>query len=421
MFIPLCVLVTLTPIGKITHRYSLIATHWICFLALVAFCRKASAQPALLIPFTFENDLVIVSAAINGGPAVDFLFDTGSEFTILTEPLLFGLLNAERVEPVRLVGSDLSVAVTGALSRRNRLRVGDLDISGQPIIAIDSELLDLSEIVGRDVFGIVGIGAFGAYVLEIDYTRRVISLTPPDLYKRSRRATDLPLVAKGAKPYVSLATRVHPGFGDTLLYLIDTGAALEAMIYAEPTDSAIYPPQMIAGAIGHGLGGNLIGFVGRTDTIQLGNLALTGIVTHFQVAGDSLLRDSIEERNGVLGNGLLSRFHVAIDFPAKQLHLTPERRFRRQVPYDRSGLKVADDGSDPAAVRVQFVSPGTPASEAGARAGDLIRRVNGWPVRLLSTEAVQRKLRGKVGRRMRLTLVRAGRDVRIAFVLRELI
>ncbi len=390
-------------------------------LALVAFCRKADAQTALEIPFDFENDFIVVRATINGSLPVDLLFDTGSEYTILTESLLFGLLNAESVEPVRLVGSDLSSAVTGALSRRNRLRVGALDIRGQPIIAVDSDVLDLSVMAGRDIFGIMGIGAFGAYVLEIDYARRRITLTPPELYSRPRRSLAVPLVVKSHKPYVKLSTRVHPGFEDSLLYLIDTGAALEALIYAEPRDTAIYPPQLIAGAIGHGLGGSIVGFVGRTDRLHLGELTLPGVVTHFQVAGDSLLRDSINSRNGVVGNGLLSHFQVAIDFPAGLVYLTPQRKARKPRPYDRSGLKVVDDGSDPAVARVQFVSPGTPAAEAGVQAGDLIRKLNRWPVRLLSTEDLQRKLRGKVGRRIRLTLDRGGRELVCTFALRELI
>ncbi len=381
----------------------------------------AFAQNSLRIPFEYENDFIIVSVNINRAGPVDLLFDTGSEFTILTEPLLFGILDDERIDPVRLVGSDLASAVTGELSRKNRLRVGDLDISGQPIIAVDSKFLDLTEMVGRDVYGIMGIGAFGAYVVEIDYAERLITLLLPEHFRPPRRGLEVPLRVHHTKPYVSLWTRIHPGFVDSLLFLIDTGAALEAMVYANPEDSTLYPPQIVAGAIGHGLGGSLVGFVGRSDTLYVDGLPLTGIVTHFQIAGDSLLRESIIERNGVIGNRLLSRFDVAINYPQRVVHLVPRRRVTRPLPYDRSGLKVIDDGLDLGAVRVQFVAPNTPASEAGIRAGDLIRKFNGFPVRLLSSGEIQRRLRGRVGRKIHLQIVRDDLRSTIRFTLRELI
>ncbi len=417
----ICVNFTRSFTGHI-NAFSHPRLHLLCaLLASVGFCRKAHAQAPLLIPFEYENDFIIVRATVNQGFPVELLFDTGSEYTLITEPSLFGLLNQNQVEPVRLVGSDMASAVTGVLSRRNRLRVGDLDIAGQPIIAVASEFLDLTQMVGRDVYGIMGIGAFGAYVLEINYARRFISLTPPAQFKPTRKALAVPLVTKSNKPYVYLDTQVHPEYRDSLLYLVDSGAALEAMIYAKATESTLYPPQVIAGSIGHGLGGSLIGFVGRTDSMHLSGLTLTGVVTHFQVAGDSLLRDSIATRNGVIGNRLLSRFDVAIDFPSHTLYLTPRRKARRPLSYDRSGLKVVDDATSFGAARVQFVSPGTPASEAGVLAGDLIRKVNGWPVRLLTTEDLQRRLRAKVGRRITLSLDRDGRSVRCTFTLRELI
>ena len=69
------------------------------------------------------------------------------------------------------------------------------------------------------------------------------------------------------------------------------------------------------------------------------------------------------------------------------------------------GIEVgAEDGN------IKIVSPidDTPASKAGIQAGDFIVKINGQPTRGLSmTEAVD-KMRGKIGQKITLTLVRNG-------------
>ena len=69
------------------------------------------------------------------------------------------------------------------------------------------------------------------------------------------------------------------------------------------------------------------------------------------------------------------------------------------------GIEVGtEDGN------IKIVSPidDTPASKAGIQAGDLIVKINGQPTRGLSmTEAVD-KMRGKIGQKITLTLVRNG-------------
>ena len=163
------------------------------------------------------------------------------------------------------------------------------------------------------------------------------------------------------------------------------------------------------------------GFVGRSSALELGSVTLENLVTHFQVSADSSLRDSIAFRNGIIGNQLLSRFNVDLDYPNRILYLTPRRRFARTSAYDRSGLKVITDASNVNSARVQFVSPNTPAADAGLRAGDRIRKINGLPIRLITLETLQRKLVGRAGKKIRLQIERASASFDVELVLRDLI
>ena len=390
----------------------------------------SDARPAkaFTIPFDYRNDFIVVTARLNGLFAVELLFDTGSEHTVITEPLLFPALNTRAIEPIRIVGSDLSTSIDAVLSRRNHVTVGELALANQPIIAVSDPALDLAEVVGDDIAGILGVGAFGAYVIEIDYRREVIRLTPPDRFRPPSRAARLPIARSAGKSYVTVATRVHAAYADSLRYLIDTGAALDALLFAAPADSSIYPPQIVAGVIGHGLGGRLRGFVGRTDTIYIPDFPLSDIVTHFQVLPGDTARapgaafvESVAARNGIIGNGILRRFHVAIDGPGGHVYLSPRSKPPKPSPYDRSGLTLVVEPERRGTTRVQFVAPGTPAALAGIRAGDLVRKVDGWPVRLLSTAAVRRRLRRSPGRTVTLQIERSGVTFEAKLRLRDLI
>lgn len=383
-------------------------------------CAHLPAQSAFTIPFTYENDFVVVEARLNGVYATRLLFDTGSEHTILTEPLLFPALAGAALEPIRLVGSDLSTVIEAGFSRRNDVSVGDVTLANQAIVAVDDDALDLGALAGEDVGGILGIGAFGAYVIVIDYRRGVLRLVPPERYDPPRGAIALPLARTDGKPHLRLATRVHAAYRDTLTYLLDTGAALETLIFAAPADSAVYPPAIVAGVIGYGLGGTLQGFVGRTDTLALPGRPLPGVITHFQVVPEAPEAGAVA-RDGIVGNRLLSRFVVALDLPNARAYLTPRRRRPRRRPYDRSGLTLVAEPGARGALLVQFVAPGTPAAEAGVRRGDRIRKVNRLPVRLRSAARVTRLLRRRPGKTVRLQLEREGRLRTVEVVLRDLI
>lgn len=381
---------------------------------------------SLVIPFDYRNGFIVVRARVNAFFSAELVFDTGSEHTIVTEPLLFGALNAEAVEPIRIVGSDLSTSIDAALSRRNSLTVGAVSLSNQAVIAVDDSALDLSTLAGENISGILGIGAFGAYVIEIDYRREIIRLTRPSRFRPGRLARAAPLTLVGGKPHVRLFTQVHADYCDTLLYLIDTGAAIDALVFAAPADSAIYPPRVIAGVIGHGLGGNLAGFVGRSDTIALPGRAFTGVVTHFQILADGTRRDSLIERDGlarhgIVGNGLLDQFNLAIDLPGAKVYFTPRRKPPAPRPYDRSGLTVVDEPTERGGLLVQFVSPGTPAAEAGLRAGDRIRKINKLPLRLISTANFRRRLRRRPGRQVSIQYDRRGLTYETVLILRDII
>ena len=375
----------------------------------------------LKIPFAYVDGFIVVSLRLDGLLPVKFIFDTGSDHTILTDRSLLALIGREPDEPIRIVGSDLSEVIDGAIMRRTTIEVGEVTIRSQPLVIVDDPRLDLAAITGQAVYGILGTRAFAAYAVTIDYGagELVLDAQPPRRLGRGTRS--VPLEVVGGKAYVTASARIHPAYADSVRLLLDTGASLAMLLLAERADTLLYPPELVIGQIGYGLGGSLYGYVGRSDTIGLGPFDLPDVVTHFQSLGESAYLDDVAPRRGIIGNRLLDRFLVTIDYPRSVLHLRPTRRYARRRPYDRSGLRLVRDGAELTHLRVQLVIAGSPAHRAGVRVGDRITHVNGAPVRLTGLDGAKRRLRRRPGRKVNLRILRPGGGVAIGFRLRELI
>ena len=381
---------------------------------------RAGAE-VVRLPFEYVNGFIVVSVLLDGALPTKFLFDTGSEHTILTEPHLLSLLGRQRGDSIRIVGSDLSRALTGTLVRRVTVGLNGLDLRSQSLVVLEDEALDLAELTGQPVTGVLGTLAFKAYLIKLDYRDKTITLYRDRERVQLDRYTELPASGARGKLYLDGVVRVHGEHRDSARLLVDTGASLELLTHVSPGDSSVYPPQIVPGTIGLGIGGRLRGFVGRSDSLIVGPLALSELVTYFQSGADRQLSADLPGRGGLVGNHLLDRFVVVLDFAASRVFVRQTRKCRRPRRFDRSGLTLVSDGRDLRSIIVQAVSPGSPAAAAGFRLADRVTHVNGLPVGLVTLEGLRRKLRKRGATRVRLRVARDGSVLRKTIRLRDLI
>ena len=387
-------------------------------------CALASATPPerFVIPFEYEAGYLIVDVVLEDRLPLKFIFDTGSRLSILTDPTLAAVLGRPPGERIRILGSDRSAPIEGRLLRRCTIDVGELRLRSQALIVLSEGTIDLPALTGRDVYGVLGVEAFGAYAITIDYAREQLTLERPHRVRVRRKTSVHAIDVDRSRVLLPVFTKVHAGYADTLNLLLDTGAGVELMLSYLAGDTTLLPDRLSPGEIATGLGGKVLGVIGRSDTVLLGDYAFPALLTHFQVVptdADELGRGL--SRDGVIGNGFLERFTVTIDFPNQRLLLRPRRRFQLPQRFDRSGAQLIAQGPELEQIGVLRVTEGSPADLAGLRGGDIITRAGILPARLRGLEGVRRLLRSREGKRIRLTVLRGDEVVPIEFRLRRLI
>jgi len=76
---------------------------------------------------------------------------------------------------------------------------------------------------------------------------------------------------------------------------------------------------------------------------------------------------------GLIGNDILRRFNVILNYDRRDIHLLPNSHFRDPFDYSYTGLGIYKIEGE---VRVVDIMVGSPAEKAGFQPGDIIMAMN---------------------------------------------
>lgn len=375
------------------------------------------------IPFEYENDFIVVEVLFNGTLPLRFIFDTGAEHTILTKKAVTDLFQVQYDRKFTIYGSDLSSVLYAYLARGITLKINRLVATNRNILVLEEDYFRFQEFAGVNVQGILGSDLFRRFVVQINFRRQIISFIDPTSFEPPGSAYEtIDIELERHKPYIHTDIIVSGDQNSVpARLLIDTGASLSLLLYTNTDLNVTLPPKVIRTNIGMGLGGYIQGALGRIEEIEFSPFELNGVVTSFQELQVDLDTLRLADRHGILGNHVLKRFTVYLDYINGVMYLKPNRNFRKKFNYDRSGISITASGPALNEFTVFNVVEGSPADEAGVQIGDQIRRLNGWPVLFSSLGDLTRKLRARKGKKIRLVIEREEEILKLEFRLRDLI
>jgi hypothetical protein len=116
-----------------------------------------------------------------------------------------------------------------------------------------------------------------------------------------------------------------------------------------------------------GIGGRLRMRVTVIKQLKLGPYRFRRVPTY--VFDDTYNVTAYPQLGGVIGNDLLRRFNLVINYPKREIHLQPNLFFKEPFDYAYTGMALyfVDDH-----IMVDEIMPGSPAEEAGLQKGDIL-------------------------------------------------
>lgn len=370
--------------------------------------------------FSRVQNFIVLEVKLQNTLPTKFIFDTGSEYTILIKKELAHLLDMDYFKTIPLYGSDMSQVVTAFISRNAVFNIDNRLIIRSNTLVLEEDFLHLDEMLGMQIDGILGANTFSQYVLHINNQKNYIEFIKKEKFEPDPKYQKIPLSVHRNKPYLTTTIRSGGGITQELKFLIDSGSAIPLLIYNNTLEHLELPETLVPGNIGIGLGGTLEGHMGKIDEFHFGDFDFKNIITSFQKLSIDSLGHLYLNRNGLIGNSLLSRFDVFIDYPGAAMYIKPNKNYDRRFRVDRSGLILIGTGLHFNHIVVQKVIPGSPADEAGIKEGDVLHKFNRWPVFFYNLNSIIYKLTGKEGKKIHMTLLRDEEKIRTRFQLRSL-
>jgi hypothetical protein len=258
------------------------------------------------IPFTLgANNAIHIKGTINGSDSLDLIFDTGASVEVLSDG---GAGKGVKLQP------------------NNRMEVAGLSWQKVPVTYID-----YNGSLRAD--GVIGYNAFEDKLVEIDYDKGIMvihhqSFAPGNGY----RAT--PIVWREANSFIE-AEVVLNGKRCKGLFLFDTGSkwAISAN-HAFASNNNLYEGMKKLGTRrAKGVNGVSI----KSHSFLLPTFMIAGIPLH-----DIPLDLELEAKEGslafnILGNDVLKRFNVIVDYQKSIIYLKPNSLVN--TPYNQSVLE----------------------------------------------------------------------------------
>lgn len=327
----------------------------ICFVGSWIFADKVSADEIFRVP-SLGDDLV-VQLKVSGEEAL-FLFDTGSAITSINSLL------SKKVGPR-----------TRAIKSFDGFEFHDTDLFKPPEIQLGKVIVDIEEVIVRDlsplrlasghpIAGIIGNDFMWKYGISIDYDAGELRIHDKTIDREYLKGVRKPCVLTHEPKLAYLYNKIPGNVADDLQpFLIDTGMSTSLALNENLFD-ALATAGVITNLMRQKAGSSF-----KTYEVTTGDLL------GFEFAGfkHKSLR-CVRFKMNVIGQALLARYQVTMDFPRKEIWFRPGKRIEEPASSDLIGIGVQVSMENQ--VEVAEVQPDSLADKAGIRQNDEILEID---------------------------------------------
>lgn len=311
----------------------------------------------------FSGGVMTIKAALNNGKdSLNFILDTGSGGISLDSATCAGLA-------LKLTPSDTTITGMGGTHKVSFIYNQQLHLPGLTLQKLNFHVNDydiLTSVYGEKIDGIIGYSFFSRYIVKIDFDKKEIEVYSPGEITYPKIGTIL-RPAFTTLPIIPL--NVRDARSKNFSFYFDTGAGLCFLMSENfARDSSILlgrrKPVLIQA---EGMGGRLQMQLTVVKQLQIGHYKFRKVPTY--IYSDMFNVTSYPFVGGLVGNDLLRRFNLIINYPKREIHLTPNNSFNDPFDYAYTGMAIYFIDNK---IIVDDVIANSPAEKAGLQKGDII-------------------------------------------------
>ena len=364
------------------------------------------------LSFKNESNLMIVPIKINDQGPFNFILDTGSESGMIFDKLIIGENNLVNARTIPIYAADGNKVTDLWVANDIRINFAGVHGKDQSMLVLQSNFVDIENVLGVEAHGILGSEIFNRFVVDIDYSERRINLTHPEDFKRPKKYKKIPIIIDNFRPYVNVDVKQKGEKSITVKLLIDTGASSALFLDAESNEDIVLPERTLEHTIGRGLAGIVKGKIGRVKKIKLGKFKFKKVLTSYpdnwglSKPGVETKREDV--RYGTIGSDVLSKFHVIFNYHEGDMYLKPNKNYQERFQFNTIGMNVMAFGERLNEYYVNDIIPDSPADKAGLEIGDEVIAMNNNPAFFYKLDEVVSVLKRTPGERLKLIIRRDG-------------
>ena len=352
-------------------------TLFLLLLAILCFFQQVQAQEEFVAPpakmltsFSFRQlsgGVILVNGRLNNFPdTLNFILDTGSGGISLdsTTVSYLGLIPTP---------SDLTILGIAGLRKVGFLYNQKLRLPGLVVDSLNFHINDysiLTSVYGEKIDGIIGYSLLSRYIFKIDYDTSRIQIYSNGRIKYPKGGwlyepvlRTLPVQEARVRDAVTVNTR----------FLFDIGAGLCLMLTKDFVSDSnfLYKKRVLYAKEAEGVGGKVDMYMTVVKELKMGPYRFRNVPTF--IFDDKYNITSYPYLGGLIGNDLLRRFNVILNYASKEFYLTPNKHYSDYFDYAYPGIELYFiDGH----IVLGDVADNSPAAMAGLKEGDIVIGIN---------------------------------------------
>lgn len=320
------------------------------------------------IPFDqLTGGIILIQAKLDNFPdTLNFVLDTGSSGISLDSTTVAYL----KLQPVP---TDRTIRGIAGIRKVSFLFNETIHFPGLTIDSLDIHINDyaiLTAVYGERIDGIIGYSVLSRYIVKVNYDSSKVEFFsrgtiryPKGGYFFKPILNTLPIQALRLKDETTVNTR----------FLFDIGAGLCMMLTSDfVKDSAlIKKKKKMWMKQAEGMGGKLDMNLTWIKEVKIGPYRFRKVPVY--IFDDIYNVTSYPYLGGLIGNDVLRRFNIILNYEKREIYLLPNSHFNEPFDYSYSGLELYLIDN---VIMVGDVAKGSPAEEAGVKEGDVVIAVN---------------------------------------------